>query len=148
MQFSLRKNQNKQILRLPTNGTISQKRHFKELGIYFSENLSWDYHLSIVLLKGNQKLAYLKRSIPSETKMSVKCSLVICYIISVSFYASNNWYVSKTRQMDSFQRKSFLWIQLRSHFTNKEYNDCLQSVNLLLITYQLLFMDLVVLNEI
>ena len=69
VQFSLRKNQNKQILPLPTNGAISQKTHFKELGIYFSENLSWDHHLRFVLQKANQKLAYLKRTIPSETRI-------------------------------------------------------------------------------
>ena len=30
VQFSLRKNQNNQIFRLPTNGTISQEKHFKD----------------------------------------------------------------------------------------------------------------------
>ena len=33
VQFSKRKNQNKQILHPPSNGTISQKRHFKDLAI-------------------------------------------------------------------------------------------------------------------
>ena len=37
--------------------------------MYFSENLSWDHHLSFVVQKANQKLAYLKRKIPSETKI-------------------------------------------------------------------------------
>ena len=37
VQFSLRKNQNNQIFRRPSNGTISQESHFKDLGIYFSE---------------------------------------------------------------------------------------------------------------
>ena len=69
VQFSLRKNQNKQILRFPSNGAISQETHFKQLGIYFSENLSRDHHLSFVLQKENQKLAYLKRTIPSEKKI-------------------------------------------------------------------------------
>ena len=87
--FSLRKNQNQQILRLPSNGTISQETNFKVLGIYFSENLSWDRHLSFVLQKANQKLAYIKRTIPSETKLSVKCNLVKTYIISILFYGSN-----------------------------------------------------------
>ena len=40
VQFSLRKYQNKHILQLPSNGAISQETHFKDLGIYFSENLS------------------------------------------------------------------------------------------------------------
>ena len=40
--FSLRKNRNNQILLLPSNETISQQRHFKDLGRYFSENLSRD----------------------------------------------------------------------------------------------------------
>ena len=150
VQFSLRKNQNKQILRLPSHRNIPQEIHFKDLGIYFSENLSWDYHLSFVLRKANQKLAYLKRSIPSETKLSVKCNLVKTYIISILFYGSNVWYASKTivRQMEGLQRKSLKWIQSKSHFTDKEYNDCLRSVNLLPIRYQLVFLDLVVLNRI
>ena len=33
VQFLLRKNQNKQILRLRSNGAISQETHFKDLGI-------------------------------------------------------------------------------------------------------------------
>ena len=148
--LSLRKNQIKYILRLPTNGTISQKTHFKDLGIYFSENLSWDHHLSFVLQKANQKLAYLKRIIPSETKLSVKCNLVKTYIISILFYGSNVWYASKTmvRQMERIQRKSLKWLQSNSHFTDKEYNDCLRSVNLLPITYHFVFLDLLVLNRI
>ena len=40
VKFSLRKNQNKRILRLPSNGAISQETHFENLGIYFPENLS------------------------------------------------------------------------------------------------------------
>ena len=151
VKFSLRKNQNKQILRLPSHRDIPQEIHFKDLGIYFSENLSWDYHLSFVLRKANQKLAYLKRSIPSETKLSVKCNLVKTYIISILFYGSNLWFASKTivRQMERLQRKSLKWIQSNSHFTDKEYNDCVRSVNLLPITYQIVFfLDLVVLNRI
>ena len=38
--------------------------------------------------------------------------------------------------MERLQRKSLKWIQSNSHFTDKEYNDCLRSVNLLPITYQ------------
>ena len=83
VKFSLGRNQNKQTLRLPSNGTISQEIQFKDLGIYYTENLSWDYYLRFFLLKANQKLAYLKRSIPSETKLSDKCKLVITYIISI-----------------------------------------------------------------
>ena len=94
MEFSLRRDQNRQILRLPSNGNISQETYFKDLGIYFSENLSWDHHISFVLQKGNQKLAYLKRTIPSETKLSVKCNLVKTYIISILFYESDVWYAS------------------------------------------------------
>ena len=137
------------ILHLPSNEAISQETHFKDLGIYFSENLSWNHHLSFVLQKANQKLAYLKRTIPSETKLSVKCILVKTYIISILFYGSNVWYASKTivRQMERLQRKSLKWIQSNSHFTDKEYNDCLRSVNLLPITYQFLFLDLVVSNK-
>ena len=98
-------------------------------------------HLSFVLLKGNQKLAYLKRRIPDETKLSVKCNLVKTYIISILFYESNVWYNSKTivRQMERFQRKGLKLIPSNSHFTDKEYKDCLRSVNLLPITYQFVF---------
>ena len=53
VQFSLRKNQIKQTLRLPSKGTSSQETHFKDLGIYFSENLLWDNHLCFVLQKAN-----------------------------------------------------------------------------------------------
>ena len=35
VHFSLRKNQNKQILRLLNSGTITQETHFKDLGIFF-----------------------------------------------------------------------------------------------------------------
>ena len=150
MQFSLRKNQNKQILHLPSNETITQETQFKDLGKYFSENLSWDHHLSFVLQKANQKLAYLKRTIPSETKLSVKCNLVKTCIILTLFYGSNVSYASKTivRQMERLQRKSLKWMQSNGHFTDKEYNDSLRSVNLLPITYQFVFLDLVVLNKI
>ena len=150
MHFSLLKDQKKQILRLPSNGAISEETHFKDLGIYFSENLSWDHHLNFFLQKANQKIAYLKRIIPSETKLSVKCNLVKTYIISILFYGSSVWYASKTivRQMQRLQRKSLKWVQSNSHFTEKDYNDCLRSVNLLPITYQFVFLDLVVLNRI
>ena len=127
----------------------SHRKDISKTWACFSENL-WDYHLSFVLLKANQKLAYLKRSIPIETKLSVKCNLVKTYIISILFYGSDVWYASKTiiRQMERLQRKSLKSRQSKSHFTDKEYNDCLRSVNLLPITYQLVFFDLFVLNRI
>ena len=150
VQFSLRKNQIKQILRLPSNGAISLETHFKDMGIYFSENLSWDHHLSFVLQKANHKLAYLKRTIPNETKLSVKCNPVKTYIKSIFFYGSNVWHAIKTmvRQMERLQRKSLKWIQSNSHFNDREYNDFLRSVNLLPITYQFVCLDLLVLNKI
>ena len=150
MHFSLRKNQNKQILRLPSNGTISQETHFKDLGIFFSEKLSWDHLLSFVLLKAKQKLAYLKRTIPSETKLSVKCNLVKTYKLSFFFYGSKVWYSSKTivRQMEMLQRNNLKCIQSNSHFTDKEFNDCLRSVCLLPSTHHFVFLDLLVLNKI
>ena len=60
------------------------------------------------------------------------------------------WYVSKSivRQMEKIQRKSLKWIQSNSHFTDKEYNDCLGLVNLLPVKYQLVILDLLVLNKI
>ena len=90
------------------------------------------------------------RAIPSETKLSVKCNLVKTYIILISFYGSKVWYASKTivRQMKRLQRKSLKWIQSNSHFTDKEHNDCLRSVNLPPITYQFVFLDLLVLYRI
>ena len=71
-------------------------------------------------------------------------------MMSILFYGSNIWYASKTivRQMERLQRKSLKWIQSNSHFTDKEYNDCLRSVNLLSIRYQFVFLDLLVLNRI
>ena len=59
----------------------SHRKHASLLDIYLSEKLSWDNHLSFVLQKANQKLAYLKRTIPIESKLSVKCNLVKAYII-------------------------------------------------------------------
>ena len=94
--------------------------------------------------KSQSKACLSKRSIPIETKLSVKCNLVKTYIISILFYGSDVWYASKTiiRQMERLQRKSLKSRQSKSHYTDKEYNDCLRSVNLLPITYQLVFFDL------
>ena len=69
-----------QISLIPINETISQERVFKDLSVYFSENLSGDYHLSVFLQKSNQKLVHLQRSTPSEMKMSVDCNLIKNYI--------------------------------------------------------------------
>ena len=109
-----------------------------------------DDHSSFFLLKENQELAYLKRSTPSETKLSIKCNLVKTNIMSILFYGSNVCYASKiiVRQMERLQRKFLKWIQSNSHFTDKEYSNCLRLVNLLPITYQLVLLDLVVLNKI
>ena len=52
-----------------------------------------------------------------------------------------------TGKWKAFER-SLKWIQSSSHFTDKEYNDCLRSVNLLPISYQLVLVDLVDLNNI
>ena len=47
------------------------------------------------------------------------------------FYRSNFWYASKTilRQMEKLQTKSWKLIQSSSHFSDKEYNHCLRSIN-------------------
>ena len=48
----------------------------------------------------------------------------------------------------NFSEKSLNWIQSSSDITEKECNDCLRSVNLLSISFQIVFMDLVILNKI
>ena len=50
--------------------------------------------------------------------------------------------------MERLQRQSLKWIQSNSHFTDKEYIDCLRSVNLPPITYQFVFLDLLILYRI
>ena len=47
-----------------------------------------------------------------------------------------------------FRLKILKWIQSNSHFTDKEVNYCLRSVILLPISYQFVFLDLLVLNKI
>ena len=129
VQFSLQKKSKQAIFASSQQWSHLTGNTLQRLGIYFSENLSWDHHLSSVLQKTNQKLAYLKKTIPSETKLSIKCIVVKTYIISILFYGSNDWYASKTivRQMERLQRKSLKWIESNSHFTDNEYNDCLRS---------------------
>ena len=64
-----KRNQPKQILLPPTKKTISKERHFKDLE--FQKNDS--KHLSFVLQK--RRLAHIKKSISSETKISSKIQL-------------------------------------------------------------------------
>ena len=104
---------------------ISQESHYKDPCICFSETLLLDYYLRIVPQTVNRKFAYLKTS--SETKTSVKWSLIKIWIILILFDGSNTWCSSETifRQKEELQRNSLKWTQSSFHFTDKNYRDCL-----------------------
>ena len=113
MQFSLQNIRNKNIkfYDFPQMET-SNKEDTSKTWAYIFQKIYCGIITWFFLLKSNQKLAYLKRSIPCETQMSKKFNLVKSYIILFLFCGSKTWYASKTivRQVKSLQGKNLFKI--------------------------------------
>ena len=85
--------------------------------------MTWNCHLEMAVKKGFRKLNHLRRVITRTTKEMVKCTLVITYIFSAVFYASNVWSLGQQylQRLERLQRSCLKWITCRSVLGDKEY---------------------------
>ena len=120
-----------------------------DLGLNVSCDLNWDGHISLKLNKAMSALYTLKHALPDRSARWVKRNMYNTCVMSVLLYASPCWFASRTnlKRLERFQRKAVKWITSCSFHDDTSYSSALSSLNILPISYRLLFNDLCLLNS-
>ena len=107
-------------------------KSIRDLGVIFSENFSWDFHIGDIVKKILQKVARMRWVEPAETKANCNCVLVESYLLSVINYGTNIWFPSKVRlqRLDKVQRRCVKWTCRKWNLSDSDYvlsliNQCL-----------------------
>lgn len=67
---------------------VQVKQAFRDLGVYFSSNLSWSSHIDKVLVKAYHTFLLVKRSFPNTTNITVKKRLYFALVLPIITYGS------------------------------------------------------------
>ena len=84
----------------------------KDLGVYISNDLNWDFHVTSRLCKARQCFFSLKAKILFNTPSHVKLHISRSLVLSVLLYGFPAWYpdVTMLKKLENFQRSCFLWV--------------------------------------
>ena len=117
----------------------------KDLGIMLSSDLTWDLHINTKFSSVKRIFGMLKRNVPFICDQSVKIMFIRHCVLSVLYYASEVFSVSVTwlRRLHSFQRRCLRW----SVCAQNSFEHNLVTAGILPIAYQLIYNDLVFLNN-
>ena len=115
----------------------------KDLGVVFTEDLSWSLQTRAVLRKAYSTLAFLRRTFSSQhTPTDVKRRLYLSLIIPILTYCSPFWrpsLVSDFVAIEKFQRRAKKYI---FHDYSSDYFARLSSLKLLPLMYRLEMSDI------
>ena len=117
----------------------------KDLGVTISSNLSWDLHVTRIVLKANRMLGLLKRTCPLNSGIKVRRTLYLSLVKSQISYATVVWSPASVKLrtiLERVQRRATRWI-LRTRIGEMSYKQRLLTLALLLLTYDRELRDLV-----
>ena len=117
----------------------------KDLGVTISSNLSWDLHVTRIVLKANRMLGLLKRTCPLITDIKVRMTLYLSLMKSQLSYATVVWSPASVKLrtiLERVQRRATCRI-LRTRTGEMSYKQRLLTLALLPLTYDRALRDLV-----
>ena len=109
----------------------------KDLGVTISSNLSWNLHVTRIVLKANRMLGLLKIICPLITDIKVRRTLYLSLMKSRLSYATVVWSpdsVDLRTILERVQRRTTRWI-LRTRIGEMSYKQRLLTLALLPLTY-------------
>ena len=105
------------------------KQACRDLGVYFSSDLSWSSHIDKVLVKAYRTFLPIKRSFPNTTNIIVKKRLYLVLVLPIITYGSPVWCpynLKDVAALEKFQRRATKFLT----------NGSLQTTKLVLETYK------------
>ena len=127
------------------NVYIQRVQEVKDLGVTISCNLSWDSHVTCIVLKANRMLGLLKRTCPLITDFKVRRTLYLSLVKSQLSYATEVWSPANVKLrtiLERVERRATRWI-LRARIGEMSYKQRLLTLRLLPLTYDREIRDIV-----
>ena len=129
------------------NSIIPKVTTAKDLGILFSENLSWSDHYNLISKNAYSQLSLIKRSFSSACPLSVKKLLYTSLVRSKLTYCSQVWrpmLLKDISNLERIQRRATKYIIGHSALS---YRDRLISLQLLPLMYFYEYLDILLLIQ-
>ena len=102
---------------------LQRVQEVKDLGVTISSNLSWELHVTRIVLKANRMLGLLKRTCPLITDIKVRRTLYLSLVKSQLSYATVVWSPASVKLrmiLERVQRRATRWI-LRTRIGEMSY---------------------------
>ena len=93
----------------------------KDLGVYISDNLSWNYHISTKLKKAQGVFYFVERNTSPTLSRSTKLYLYRSLIIPTFAYASPCWHASRQscRDLEGLHQRASFWLLPQSNYKER-----------------------------
>lgn len=129
------------------NSVIPQVTTTRDLGVLFSENLSWTDHYNSLLRQAYSQLYLIKRTFSTACPLSVKKLLYTSLVRSKLTYCSQVWrpmLIKDITNLERIQRRATRYITGHS---SPSYRDRLISLHLLPLMYFYEYLDILLLVQ-
>lgn len=95
----------------------------KDLGVYFSSNLSFEYHVNCIVKKANQMLGFVRRTTKDINDITVLLSLYRTLVLSKLEYASSVWSPGQaflSLKIERVQKRAVKWLSFKTRAPYKD----------------------------
>ena len=96
---------------------IQSVTDIKDLGVYFSANLSFEYHVNCVVAKANKMLGFVRRTTKDINDVTVLLSLYRTLVLSKLEYACSVWSPSQaflSLKIERVQKRAVKWLSFKT----------------------------------
>ena len=132
------------------NHTLTHKKHMKDLGVYFSYDLTFSFHVNYIFKQASVRSYQVLKACKSKNIYTL-IQLYKTYVRPKVEYNTPVWspfLLGDIRKIEAIQRKFTKRICLRCQIPFKSYEDRLRKLNLQPLYYRRIYFDLLFLFKI
>ena len=109
--------------------SVPNLQNVRDLGVYFSQSLTWKMHIETKIKEATSVLWMVKRNVSPKTSMKTKLCLYKSFIIPIIAFGSTCWWASmkNSRLLENFRKHVTKWI-INEYFS--DYKSRLSQLNL------------------